>query len=44
MECFVPQIGKHGPGWLADVLEQELDKDAAKSEAGQLVERLSRKN
>lgn len=37
IESFVPEVGLHGPGWLADVLEQGLYRPPASAEALEYV-------
>jgi len=45
MEDFVPAVGGHGPGWLADVLEQgrheSNDSDSAREFLGSILEAIS---
>lgn len=38
MEDFVPSVGGHGPGWLADVLEKRLHESPATDGARQFFE------
>lgn len=40
LERFIPQIGGHGPGWVADVLAQRLHDDVSLSELRNFVRRL----